>query len=66
MKFMSKGRPAEIAPEGYRWGLLQVSEEVIISHKDNPFGREKDICGKTVMMKKGTVARWVWVLKEVM
>lgn len=66
MRFITKRRPLPPAPEGTRWGLIKVSEEVIISHKGDPFGdNPAPFYGKTVMMKKGTIARWVWVLKEV-
>ena len=65
MRFITKRRPLPPAPEGTRWGLIKVSEEVIISHKGDPFGDSPIPDGKTVMMKKGTIARWVWVLKEV-
>jgi len=66
MRFITKGRPLPPAPEGTRWGLIKVSEEVIVSHKGDPFGDNPEpFYGKTVMMKKGTIARWVWVLKEV-
>ena len=65
MRFATMTRPAKTAPEGLRWGLIKVSEEVITTHKGDPFGNSPEAFhGKTVVMKKGTIARWAWVLKE--